>query len=64
MAGNGKDDYIVKEDLMKKNVVSKRVNTSRAGGPYYLMEYAICKKAAFSTAVIRQVFESGHRQVP
>ena len=63
MAGNGKDDYIAKEDLMKENVISKRVNTSRAEGPYYLTEYAVCKKAAFSMAVICQVFESRHRQV-
>ena len=43
VAGDGKDDYVAKEDLT---------------------EYAICKKAAFSTAVIHQVFESGCRQVP
>ena len=49
---------------MKNIVVSKRVNTSRAEGPYYLTEYTICKKAALSMAVICQVFESGCRQVP
>ena len=64
MAGDGKDDYIAKEDLTKKIVISKRVNTSRAEGPYYLTEYAVCKKAAFSMAVIRLVFESRRRQVP
>ena len=63
-AGNGKDDYIVKKDLTKNIVVSKKVNTGRAEGPYYLTEYTIFKEAAFSTAVIHQVFESGCRQVP
>ena len=52
------------EDLTKNTIISKRVNTGRAEGPYYLTEYAICEKAAFSMAVIHQVLESGHRQVP
>ena len=54
----------MKEDLTKNIVISKNVNIGRAEGPHYLTEYAVCKKAAFSMAVIHQVLESRHRQVP
>ena len=64
VVGNVKVDYIVKEDLIKNIVISKKVNIGRAEGPHCLTEYTICKKAAFSTAVIHQVLKSGCRQVP
>ena len=40
---------IVIEDLTNNTIISKRVNTGRAEGPYYLTEYAVCEKAASST---------------
>ena len=60
----GRMTIVVIEDLTKNNIISKKINTGRAEGPCHLSEYAICKKAAISVAVIHQVLKSRCRQVP